>query len=43
MPTPAVLYRGCRFAGTIISHCVWLYGRFNLSLRKVVTTEARKR
>ena len=35
MPTLAVLYHGYRFAGTIISHCVWLYFRFNLSLREV--------
>jgi putative transposase len=35
MPTPAALYRGYRFAGTIISHCVWLYYSFNLSLRDV--------
>jgi putative transposase len=34
MPTPA-LYRGYRFTDTIISHCVWLYYRFNLSLRDV--------
>jgi putative transposase len=35
MPTPTALYRGYRFAGTIISHGVWLYFRFNLSLRDV--------
>jgi len=35
MPTPTALYRGYRFAGTIISRCVWLYFRFNLSLRDV--------
>lgn len=35
MPTPATVYRGYRFAGTSISQCVWLYDRFNLSLRDV--------
>jgi putative transposase len=35
MPTAAALYRGYRFAGAIISQCVWLYYRFNLSLRDV--------
>jgi putative transposase len=35
MHPPAALYRGYRFAGTIISPCVWLYFRFNLSLREV--------
>ena len=34
MSTPA-LYRGYRFTDPIISHCVWLYYRFNLSLRDV--------
>jgi putative transposase len=28
-------YRGFRFPPEIISHCVWLYHRFNLSLRDV--------
>ena len=28
-------YRGCRFPGEIISHCVWLYFRFCLSFRDV--------
>ena len=35
MHPSAALYRGYRFAGTIISRCVWLYYRFNLSLREV--------
>jgi putative transposase len=29
------LYRGHRFPVEIISHCVWLYYRFPLSLREV--------
>jgi putative transposase len=29
------LYKGYRFPGEIISHCVWLYHRFPLSLREV--------
>jgi putative transposase len=28
-------YRGFRFPAEIISHCVWLYHRFPLSLREV--------
>jgi putative transposase len=28
-------YRGFRFPSEVISHCVWLYHRFNLSLRDV--------
>jgi putative transposase len=28
-------YRGFRFPVEIISHCVWLYHRFPLSLREV--------
>lgn len=28
-------YRGFRFPAEVISHCVWLYHRFNLSLRDV--------
>lgn len=38
MPTPipaAALYRGYRFPPEIISHAVWLYLRFSLSLRDV--------
>ena len=35
MPTPTALYCGYRFAGTIIRRCIWLYFRFNLSLRDV--------
>ena len=33
--TPSSLYRGHRFPVEIISHCVWLYHRFPLSLRDV--------
>jgi putative transposase len=33
--TPSSLYRGHRFPVEIISHCVWLYYRFPLSLRDV--------
>jgi putative transposase len=35
MPPTAALYRGHRCAGTISSPCVWLYYRFDLSLREV--------
>jgi transposase-like protein len=28
-------YRGYRFSREIIAHCVWLYFRFNLSLRDI--------
>jgi transposase-like protein len=31
----AVSYRGFRFPREVISHCVWLYHRFSLSLRDV--------
>jgi hypothetical protein len=34
MPPTAALYRGYRFPGTIISPSVWLYFRYNLSLRE---------
>ena len=30
-----LLYRGCHFPPQIISHAVWLYLRFTLSLRDV--------
>ena len=33
--TPSSLYKGHRFPVEIISHCVWLYHRFPLSLRDV--------
>jgi putative transposase len=33
--TPSSLYKGYRFPVEIISHCVWLYHRFPLSLREV--------
>jgi hypothetical protein len=29
------LHKGHRYPGEIISHCVWLYHRFPLSLREV--------
>jgi len=36
MTTPACpSYAGCRFPAEIISHAVWLYFRFPLSLRMV--------
>ncbi len=35
MVTPTRLYRRHRFPPEIISHCVWLYFRFNLSYRDV--------
>ncbi|AUY53775.1 IS6 family transposase [Streptomyces sp. CB01881] len=31
----ATSYRGFRFPAEVVSHCVWLYHRFNLSLRDV--------
>jgi putative transposase len=33
--TGAPSYKGFRFPVEIISHCVWLYYRFSLSLREV--------
>jgi putative transposase len=33
--TPSSLYKGHRYPVEIISHCVWLYHRFPLSLREV--------
>jgi putative transposase len=33
--TDAPSYKGFRFPVEIISHCVWLYHRFPLSLREV--------
>ena len=35
MPHPAPRYRGYRFPPEIISHAVWLYHRFGLSVRDV--------
>ncbi|MFI6063265.1 IS6 family transposase, partial [Streptomyces sp. NPDC051286] len=35
MGIPAPSYRGHRYDGEIISHCVWLYFRFPLSYREV--------
>ncbi|MDV6277488.1 IS6 family transposase, partial [Rhodococcus erythropolis] len=29
------IYKGYRFQWEIISHCVWLYHRFTLSLREI--------
>ncbi|MDV6278122.1 hypothetical protein R3Q06_32130 [Rhodococcus erythropolis] len=29
------MYKGLRFPREIISHCVWLYDRFTLSLREI--------
>ncbi|MDV6278611.1 hypothetical protein R3Q06_35065 [Rhodococcus erythropolis] len=29
------MYKGYRFPREIISHCVWLYHRFTLSLREI--------
>jgi transposase-like protein len=34
-PVEAPSYRGYRFPAEVISHCVWLYHRFSLSLRDV--------
>jgi len=31
----AASYKGFRYPGKIISHCVWLYHRFPLSFREV--------
>jgi putative transposase len=36
--TGAPSYKGFRFPVEIISHCVWLYYRFPLSLREVEET-----
>ncbi len=33
--TPSSLYKGHRYPVEVISHCVWLYHRFPLSLREV--------
>ncbi len=33
--TPSSLYKGHRYPVEIISHCVWLYHRFSLSLREI--------
>jgi putative transposase len=33
--TPSSLYKGHRYPVEIISHCVWLYHRFPLSLREI--------
>ena len=41
MGTGAPSYKGFRFPVEIISHCVWLYYRFPLSLREVEEMLAR--
>ena len=35
MQTPSSSYKRHRFPPSIIAHAVWLYVRFNLSLREV--------
>ncbi len=35
MQTPSINYKRHRFPPEIIAHAVWLYVRFNLSLREV--------
>jgi transposase-like protein len=40
--TSSSLYRGHRFPVEIISHCVWLYHRFPLSLRDVEEMMAQR-
>lgn len=35
MPTETINYKRHRFPPQIIAHVVWLYARFNLSLREV--------
>ncbi len=35
MPSPSISYKRHRFPSQIIAHAVWLYVRFNLSLREV--------
>jgi transposase-like protein len=35
MDATSLLYTGYRYPVEIISHCVWLYHRFPLSLREV--------
>jgi putative transposase len=35
MQTPSISYKRHRFPPSIIAHAVWLYVRFNLSLREV--------
>jgi putative transposase len=40
--TPSSLYKGHRFPVQIISHCVWLYHRFPLSLRDVEQMMAQR-
>ena len=35
MQTEKISYKGHRFPPPIIAHVVWLYARFNLSLREV--------
>jgi transposase-like protein len=40
--TPSSLHKGHRFPVEIISHCVWLYHRFPLSLRDVEQMMAQR-
>jgi transposase-like protein len=40
--TVSSLYKGHRFPVEIISHCVWLYHRFPLSLREVQEMMAQR-
>ena len=35
LAVPSLSYKRHRFPAEIISHCVWLYHRFGLSLRDV--------
>ena len=35
MTAASSLYKGHRYPGEIIAHCVWLYHRFPLSFREV--------
>ena len=42
MKTEPSAYRGFRFPAEIISHAVWLYHCFSLSLREVETTAGRQ-
>jgi putative transposase len=39
--TQPPLYKGYRFPAEIISHCLWLYYRFGVSLRDVSELMAR--
>ena len=41
MQTQKISYKRPRFPPQIIAHVVWLYVRFNLSLREVVNRHAK--